>query len=104
NQMTRIGEPKAAVKFKDHDSCLLVHWVHMDMQAVLNDLQIMDVDVGLGENGWHSATSIANIHIVSGTSNWTQAGRLRVQVYECPPPRLRRTFRFRWLTTSLGPL
>ena len=39
------------MKFKDHDSCLLVHWVLMDMQAALNDLQIMAVDARSSENG-----------------------------------------------------
>jgi hypothetical protein len=41
------------VKVKDHDSCLLVHWVPMDMWAALNDLQIMDVDARSSENGVH---------------------------------------------------
>ena len=49
--MTRIGEPNAAVELKDHDSCLLIHWVPMDMWAASNDLQIMDVDARSGENG-----------------------------------------------------
>ena len=50
NRVTRIGEPKASVELKDHDSCLLIHWVHMDMRAAF-DLQIMDVDARSGENG-----------------------------------------------------
>ncbi|KIK02121.1 hypothetical protein K443DRAFT_677885, partial [Laccaria amethystina LaAM-08-1] len=112
NRVTRIGEPKVAVKVKDHDSCLLVHWVPVDMREVLNDLQTMDVDARSSENGvygrpkWRADGSLKSgipqprplndcqQTVVSATSNWTQTERSRVQVYEFPPPRLRRRFRF----------
>ncbi|KIJ92146.1 hypothetical protein K443DRAFT_445319 [Laccaria amethystina LaAM-08-1] len=85
----------------------------MDRWVALNDLQIMDVDLRSRatkvENRWklyikRNNRSLDNFQHTRSFRHF-ETERSRAQVYEFPLLRLRRRFRFRWLTTYLwGPL